>query len=1107
MKKQKKVLNYILIVFFLGYLLGQYIAPLFVVAKENTQVIDTEPVIWNDGNLPDIEERFAGYVTQKMYAGTPKEIAPFANFGEQCLTGINKTLYQKLKAAIEKVANGQQSSTIFEIPVSDLGIQTTWTAEELEITIQSTNEEIWNAIKSKLSEQGYDYNVLLDCLLADCPYDLYWYDKTKGTLISFGSYSYSTSSGKVTLTGVFRYSMTVAQEYRTSEYETDIAKTAATTTAVNNAKKIVNQYMTQSDYDKLTAYKEAICNLVSYNGEAANNASTPYGDPWQLIWVFDNNPATNVVCEGYSKAFQYLCDLTEFSSDAIACYTVTGYLSGGGHMWNIVTMNDKKHYLVDVTNCDDGTIGAPDQLFLAGLSGFWDTHYSFSNVTYSYDTDTKALFGENILTLASSNYQKDSVPDITVSISGEVSIMTYGDNNTLTANISEMAAECTYQWLVNGQPVDGATENTYDLSTLGAGEHNIQVKVKVDGYSFTSPSYLVTVKKYTPTITFNAYSLNYYYTGKPVSVPETLTTVTLANDEIYDGNISYSYRKEEGTEWISGLPTEVGTYHIKAQTEEQSNYNKAETETYCQITITYLPFVSTILYNNTKKQSYYNQPVSISAADYQVSDSPTGSFSDTYLIAVPKNDGTLQKRLYFKNENGEISDGQKVTLSFDVSAPTGSIQLGTKTWQDFSASNIFEKYIVGENNTVTITAQDAISGMAQNGIQYYIYEGNTPYTDADSLAKANILWTTYEKNKKPMLPENQNCVIYVKLTDQLGNTSYLCSSGIFIQEDAEITPPQISNVTAEDSAVETTGVNVSVGMTTAGTFYYVVLPAEANVPTSTDIIATVNRDDAGASGGTVITGTVTSGSGVISDAMIVNNENEQITLTGLQANTNYVIYFVSVIYITDVSNGGNSITSCVGDISFQSFKTKETVADTQKPGESTTGTITSGSAIETSSSASSAEKEENIQSLSNGAIFSAGVLRYRVTDAAKKQVEVIGLGKNSRNVTIPATVRSSSTEEQFRVVSIGNKAFKNNKKMKKVVIGSSVKRIGKQAFANCKKLKSITIQTKSLKMNTVGTKAFRGISAKAVIKTPKKKFPLYQKILRKKGVGTGVAVR
>ena len=821
MKKLKNRWSFLLTVVILCSLLGQYASPLSILAKENTQIVDAESVIWNGGDLPDTDELFAGYVTQEMYAGTKKEIAPFANFGEQRLTGINKTLYQKLKASFEKVANGEESSTIFEIPVSDLEIQTTWTAEELGIT---TEEKIKDAVNNKLSEQGYDYNVLLDCLLADCPYDLYWYDKTEGTRISSGSYSYSISGGKVTnvsLTGVFQFSMTVVQEYRSSEYETDTAKTAATTTAVNNAKEIVEQYTAQTDYDKLTAYKETICNLVSYNDEAAYDSATPYGDPWQLIWVFDNDASTNVVCEGYSKAFQYLCDLTEFSSDAITCYTVTGDLSGGGHMWNIVTMNDNSHYLVDVTNCDEGTIGAPDKLFLAGLSGSWNTYYSFTSgsktVTYSYDEDAKSLFGENILTLASSNYQNGSSPDVTVSISGEVSIMTYGDKKNLTATVSGSAAECTYQWSVDGQPVDGATEKTYDLSTLGAGEHNIQVQVKVGAYSFTSPSYLVTVEKYTPMITFNEYSLNYYYTGNPVSAPGTM--VTLVNDETYRGNISYSYRKGQNTEWSPGLPTEVGTYYIKVQTEEQDNYNKAETD--CQITIAYVPFTSTILYNNTEKQTWYNQSVSISAEGYQVSDSLTGSFSDTYQIAVPKTDGTLEKTLYFKNQNGEISDGQTVTLSFDVSASS--------------------------------------------------------------------------------------------------------------------------------------------------------------------------------------------------------------TATG--------------------------------------------------------------------------------ESLSNGAVFSEGVLRYRVTNAAKKQAEVIGLSKNVRKVTIPATVRASSTGEQFRVVSIGKKAFKNNKKVKKVVISSSVKRIGKQAFANCKKLNSIIIQTKSLKMNTVGIKAFRGISAKAVIKTPRKKLRLYQKILRKKGVGTGATIR
>ena len=38
------------------------------------------------------------------------------------------------------------------------------------------------------------------------------------------------------------------------------------------------------------------------------NNGLPYGDPWQLIYVFDDDPDTNVVCEGYAKAFKYEAD-------------------------------------------------------------------------------------------------------------------------------------------------------------------------------------------------------------------------------------------------------------------------------------------------------------------------------------------------------------------------------------------------------------------------------------------------------------------------------------------------------------------------------------------------------------------------------------------------------------------------------------------------------------------------------------------------------------------------------------------------------------------------------------------------------------------------------
>ena len=124
------------------------------------------------------------------------------------------------------------------------------------------------------------------------------------------------------------FSFSVAYGYRSYAlpYRVDAAQAKAAAAAVENANTIVEQYSTcSSDYEKLLAYKEEICALTGYNTAAAENSAVPYGDPWQLVYVFDGREDTTVVCEGYAKAFQYLCDRTVWE-DA-ACYTVSGTLS------------------------------------------------------------------------------------------------------------------------------------------------------------------------------------------------------------------------------------------------------------------------------------------------------------------------------------------------------------------------------------------------------------------------------------------------------------------------------------------------------------------------------------------------------------------------------------------------------------------------------------------------------------------------------------------------------------------------------------------------------------------------------------------------------------
>lgn len=109
------------------------------------------------------------------------------------------------------------------------------------------------------------------------------------------------------------------------------------------------------------------------------------------------------------------------------------------------------------------------------------------------------------------------------------------------------------------------------------------------------------------------------------------------------------------------------------------------------------------------------------------------------------------------------------------------------------------------------------------------------------------------------------------------------------------------------------------------------------------------------------------------------------------------------------------------------------------------------------------------------------------------------------SVSVPATVKFGDVT--YQVTAIAPKAFKNCKELKTVTVGKNVTAIGGQAFYNCKKLKNITIKTTKLTEKTVGSKAFKGIYAKAVIKVPKSKVTAYKKLLKKKGVGNKVSIK
>ena len=391
------------------------------------------------------------------------------------LPGELSSVYNEVKPMVKLVADGTRASTIFEVPG-------TWakTKSEWGITGEGISAGTLTAEASAAIEAAFNLDALMQRMLSEMPYELYWFDKTEGIGMSYGV----SLSGEILTVKNLKLSMYISQAYAKineggATYDpltADTAKTSAAKRAAENATQVVAANTAKSDHEKLKAYLDYIKDAVSYNNEAANNNATPYGDPWQIIYVFDNDSSTNVVCEGYAKAFKHLCDLSSFSESDLFCSLVTGTMtvgtSAGPHMWNIVTIGGR-NYLVDATNCDADTVGAPDKLFLCGAaenvpSKKYTATAGSQSIVYEYDADTLSDYASSDLKLEEMPYSPTSVSGLTVS----GMIRSYGSaSESITVTLVP----------IGGSPLVKAVAGssvTYSFTGVSAGNYTLKVEKK-----------------------------------------------------------------------------------------------------------------------------------------------------------------------------------------------------------------------------------------------------------------------------------------------------------------------------------------------------------------------------------------------------------------------------------------------------------------------------------------------------------------------------------------------------------------------------------------------------------------------------------------------------
>ena len=156
-----------------------------------------------------------------------------------------------------------------------------------------------------------DYDKVFDAILADNPHIIS--TRGAGSVMPSGNYlSYIK----------YTYNLSAAQ---CSQIMQNVEK--------NTASVIAEAKTLKTDYERAKLFHDWIINRTDY---IANEEKYTWRLDGPIVYA-------KSVCEGYSKAFSYLCQ-----SVGIECVCISGIANGGGHMWNMVKI-DGKWYHADVT--------------------------------------------------------------------------------------------------------------------------------------------------------------------------------------------------------------------------------------------------------------------------------------------------------------------------------------------------------------------------------------------------------------------------------------------------------------------------------------------------------------------------------------------------------------------------------------------------------------------------------------------------------------------------------------------------------------------------------------------------------------------------------------
>ncbi len=391
-------------------------------------------------------------------------------------------------------------------------------------------------------------------------------------------------------------------------------------------------------------------------------------------------------------------------------------------------------------------------------------------------------------------------------------IVTYGDNNNIVkvSATSEYTDNSNVSYASSDPDVAEISEDG-TITIKKAGKTTISSKKEAgDRYNESKASFVLTVNK-------SDRNWKYHFSEKGMYLGQSHTP--LRPDGYEDGDVTYSVKPDNnscGAVIDSNGDITVkntGEATIVAAIAEDECYNSAEAEYKLNVSLLELP-VNFSIYDCLSGSSVENNAHSFNSSvkinvgeDYQISlvntDDDQVIFDDRLAFedSLELKENTKNPRFVLRyvgqdeEKKNAVTDIISTDIKIDVTAPTGEIIKDDNIFTDII--KVLSFGLFGDDETeVQIKAIDESNSEFESGlksIEYYIMsskdrESVKVLTEEDLSSVEN--WETYSFNDNTgeseiiKVSDDVYTVIYVRLTDNFGNVSYISTNGIVYENTA-----------------------------------------------------------------------------------------------------------------------------------------------------------------------------------------------------------------------------------------------------------------------------------------------------------------------------------